>query len=304
MPHNSIILHTINLAGVRLQVPVADISHKIPGPTVLITGGMDGDEYTGIRAASALIEYYSRKSFPGRIIILPIVNVAGFYDGKSLNPLDGKYPKYVFPGSKNGSATEQLVDWINTNFIKGADTWIDLHSGAVSERMQPFVWGFETRNKKVNQMSKSILSVLDSPVTVYEKAPFFSKAARLASQDCIYLVFERGELGEQKEDEIKRMTQWVIKTIDVVNGKNVKQSEVSSFGKVKFYRAHFDGIWIPSINFGDVEKGSVGGSLKALDASRAEILTIKEQGTVLWMKSSLFAKKNDELVVIATQKSS
>ena len=302
MPHNSIILHTLNLAGVRLQVPVADISHKIPGPIILITGGMDGDEYTGIRAAYALIEYYSKKSFPGRIIILPIVNVAGFYDGKSLNPLDGKYPKYVFPGNKNGSATEQLVDWINTNFIKGADAWIDLHSGAISEKMQPFVWGFETRNKKVNQMTRSILSMLISPVTVYEKAPFLSKASRLASKDCIYLVFERGELGEQRQSEIEKMASWVTKTIDVINGEKVEQKKVSSYEKVRYYRAQFDGMWMPSIDLGEVEKGSIGGSLKTLDASRAEILTIKESGTVLWMKSSLFAKKNDELMVIATSK--
>ena len=302
MPHNSIILHTLNLAGVRLQVPVADISHKIPGPIILITGGMDGDEYTGIRAAYALIEYYSKKSFPGRIIILPIVNVAGFYDGKSLNPLDGKYPKYVFPGNKNGSATEQLVDWINTNFIKGADAWIDLHSGAISEKMQPFVWGFETRNKKVNQMTRSILSMLKSPVTVCEKAPFLSKASRLASKDCIYLVFERGELGEQRQSEIEKMVSWVTKTITVINGEKFEEEKITCYEKVRYYRAQFDGMWMPSIDLGEVEKGSIGGSLKTLDASRAEILTIKESGTVLWMKSSLFAKKNDELMVIATSK--
>lgn len=302
MPHNRIILHTIKLQGVPLQIPVADLTHGLSGPTIFITGGMDGDEYTGIRAAYELIEYYSKEKFPGRIIILPIVNVAGFYDGKSLNPLDGKYPKYIFPGNENGTVTEQLMYWVNKNYLNNTSLWIDLHSGAITERLRPFVWGFETRNKNVNEMTKTILTALDSDINVYEKAPFLSKAARLASKNCAYLVFERGELGEQKKGEIDKMASWVKKAINVVNGEKVKKKNVAWYEKVKYYRAPFGGMWMPSVDPAVVKKGEVGGTLQTLDKSKTEKITLKESGEILWMKSTLFAKKGDELMVIAKSK--
>ena len=302
MPHNRIILQKINLQGASFQIPVADMSCGISGPTILITGGMDGDEYTGIRAAYELITYYSKRSFPGRIIILPIVNVMGFYEGKSLNPLDNKYPKYIFPGNKNGSSTEQLVNWLFANYVTDAAAWIDLHSGAITERLRPFIWGFETKNKKINLLTKSILGALNSSLVVYEKALFLSKASRLASRDCVYLVFERGEKGEQRQSEIEKMTQWVEKTIDVVNGANVKQRQILCFEKVRMYQAPFDGMWIPSVDIIGIEKGTIAGRLQTLDRKKEEIITIKESGEVLWMKVVPFAKKGDELIVIATSK--
>jgi len=302
MASNHIIPHSLSLQGAPYQIPVADLSHGAPGPTILITGGMDGDEYTGIRSAYELIEYYSKTPFPGRIIIVSIVNVPGFYEAKSLNPLDGKYPKYIFPGNKNGSSTEQLVDWLNTNFVKDADAWIDLHSGAITERMRPFVWGWQTRNKRLNALTKSIFSALDSDLYVYEKAPFLSKAARLASKNCMYLVFERGERGEQKNEEIEKMVEWVKKTVDVINGEKVKEKKIEVFEKVKYYSAPFDGMWIPSIDQGKVEKGNIAGFLESLDGSKRETITARESGKILWMKSTLSAEKGDELIVIATLK--
>lgn len=299
MLNSHIIPHTVILEEQKFQIPVADLSHGAPGPTILITGGMDGDEYTGIRSAYELIEYYSKTPFPGRIIIVPIVNVLGFYDGKSQNPIDGKYPKYIFPGNKNGSATEQLVDWLNTNFVKDADAWIDLHSGAITERMRPFIWGWQTRNKRLNALTKSIFSALDSDLYVYEKAPFLSKAARLASKDCMYLVFEAGEKGEQKPSEINRLVGWTKKTIDIIHGAKMLEKKTQIFEKVRYYVAPFDGMWMPSVDLGKIEKGTVVGTLQTLDGKRVEKITVKESGEILWMKSSLSVNKGDELLVIA-----
>lgn len=297
-----IILHKLNLTGRELQIPVADISAGIPGPTILITGGMDGDEYTGIRTAYDLIDYYTERQFPGRIIIVPIVNVPGFYDAKSQNPIDRKYPKYIFPGNKHGTATEQLIDWLRTNFMTDAAVWIDLHSGAMTERLQPFIWAFETGNKSLNRMTLSILKASCADLIVYENAPFLSKAARLASCDCLYLIFESGDRGEQKLADRERLFSWAKKTVAVIQGEIVPERQIEAHKNVTFYRAKFDGMWLPEVDLTRVEKGTIGGRLTTLDRKKTDIVTIKDSGTILWMKSALFAKKDDELLAIATGK--
>ncbi len=299
MPHNRIIPHKLTLQGKGFEIPVADITHRLPGPTILITGGMDGDEYTGIGAAYELIEYYSKNKFEGRIIIVPIVNMPGFYDTKSLNPLDGKYPKYIFPGSKNGTATEQLIDWLNTNFLTDTSLWIDLHSGAITERMRPFVWGWETRNKKMNAELLSILTSLNTDLVVFEKARFLSKADRLASKNCMYMVFEAGEKGEQKKEEIDRLVSWTKNVINAVPGGKIKEKDIPVYEKVAFYTAPFDGMWVPHVDIGSIEKGKIAGTLMSVDGSKKQTIAVKESGEILWMKGALSTKKGDELVVVA-----
>ncbi|MEO6508685.1 MAG: succinylglutamate desuccinylase/aspartoacylase family protein, partial [Patescibacteria group bacterium] len=106
-----IILQNVDLGEIKVSMPIADLKGSTSGPTVVITAGMDGDEYTGILAAYDLIEHYSNTPFQGRIVVLPVMNIPGFYAGTSLNPEDGKFPKYIFPGSSSGSSTERLLHW-------------------------------------------------------------------------------------------------------------------------------------------------------------------------------------------------
>ncbi|MCE7897977.1 MAG: hypothetical protein DPW11_01280 [bacterium] len=64
-------------------------SHSTQQSRVLITAGVDGDEYDGICAAQALIQSYN---LPIPITIIPIVNIPGYLSHTSYNPLDKRYP--------------------------------------------------------------------------------------------------------------------------------------------------------------------------------------------------------------------
>ena len=63
-------------------------SHPQKQSRILITAGVDGNEYDGINAAKTLISTY-QGNIP--ITVIPIVNLAGYHAGTSYNPLDGKY---------------------------------------------------------------------------------------------------------------------------------------------------------------------------------------------------------------------
>ncbi len=187
-----------------------------PGKTLLVTGGMDGDEYAGIEAAKQIADQYKAGNFSGRLIVIPIVNVAGFKNKSSQNPLDGKFPKNIYPGRSWGSSTSRLVHRLSTNFVSQADVWHDLHGGASDERLIPFVWLFETGVSEVDALTRTLIERLDTDKIVFERTGRFSKPGQLARQGKNYIMAESGELGQRDEAAIARHIAWVETTMRVL----------------------------------------------------------------------------------------
>ena len=70
---NNIVLHIVDIGERKIKVPVAQLGTG-SGKSVLITAGLDGDEYTGIEAAYAFIHYFTKAKFDGQFIIIPLLN--------------------------------------------------------------------------------------------------------------------------------------------------------------------------------------------------------------------------------------
>jgi predicted deacylase len=176
---------TISLSVFDTGIPLKD------GPTVVITAGMDGDEYTGMETAKRLIRKFSRESvLCGRIIIFPLVNVSGYTAKTSINPHDNVYPKHIYPGNKNGSESERIIAWMTTEYLNKARVWIDLHSGDTHEKLKPFVWGYQTGVAGINTLAKRLLQVTGAERSIYQKNFRWGKVEHLAKKGCAYVVFE------------------------------------------------------------------------------------------------------------------
>ncbi|MCX6820164.1 MAG: succinylglutamate desuccinylase/aspartoacylase family protein [Candidatus Adlerbacteria bacterium] len=169
-------------------LPVADITGAKAGPTLLVTAGLDGDEYAGIEAAYAAAEKYSDGNFSGRLIILPLVNMPGFEAGVSHNPLDKKFPKYCIPGRAHGSPTERLMYYIVQTCARSAVLWLDLHSGARDEITTSCLWNDITGVPEVDARGELFTQHSGALAAVREHAGRRSKA--LAAYDCAYVLAE------------------------------------------------------------------------------------------------------------------
>ena len=86
----------------KIEVPIIIERAKEPGPTILITGGIHGDEINGVEIVRKLIANGYNKPEKGMIICIPVVNVFGFLSLRREFP-DGRDLNRVFPGSKRGS---------------------------------------------------------------------------------------------------------------------------------------------------------------------------------------------------------
>ena len=117
-------LHTQN----TIDVPIIIERSKKPGPTVLITAGIHGDEVNGVEIVRQIIAKGINKPKKGTIICIPVINVFGFIHMDREFP-DGRDLNRVFPGGKNGSLASRVANKLMTEIVPHADLILDFHTG-------------------------------------------------------------------------------------------------------------------------------------------------------------------------------
>lgn len=111
-----------------VEVPVIVERAAVPGPTVLITAGIHGDEVNGMEVVRQVISHGVNRPVRGSIICIPVINVFGFI-GKSRYFPDGRDLNRVFPGIKNGSLASRVAWRITNEVLPVTDLCLDFHTG-------------------------------------------------------------------------------------------------------------------------------------------------------------------------------
>ncbi len=112
----------------RVEVPIVVERSDVPGPTILITAGIHGDEVNGMEVVRQLISHGVNKPAKGTIICIPVINVFGFL-AKSRSFPDGRDLNRVFPGIKNGSLASRVAYRFTSEVLPVADLCLDFHTG-------------------------------------------------------------------------------------------------------------------------------------------------------------------------------
>jgi predicted deacylase len=111
-----------------LEVPIIIERSKKPGPVVLITAGIHGDEINGVEIVRQIIAKGINKPKIGTTICVPVVNVFGFLNMDRLFP-DGRDLNRVFPGFANGSLASRVADFVMKELVPHVDFVMDFHTG-------------------------------------------------------------------------------------------------------------------------------------------------------------------------------
>lgn len=120
-------LHT----ATKIEVPVIVERSKKPGPTILFSAGIHGDEINGVDIVRQLIARKINKPKRGTIICMPIMNIFGFLNSRRDFP-DGRDLNRVFPGFPNGSLASRVAYRLINEIIPDVDLIIDFHTGGAS----------------------------------------------------------------------------------------------------------------------------------------------------------------------------
>ncbi len=107
------------------------------GPTVLIMGGVHGDEINGVEIVRRTLAMRWFEGLQrGSVVVVPLVNMQGFNSFKR-DALDGKDVNRSYPGSANGSMASRLAYIFNKHILPVIDFGVDLHTGGNSNYNYP-----------------------------------------------------------------------------------------------------------------------------------------------------------------------
>jgi len=125
-------------------LPVLMVRGGLPGPTLLVTAGVHGDEYEGVRTIFEVFDSLDAAGMKGNFLAVPVMNPPAFWNISRTSPLDGANLARVFPGLQAGTPTEAIAYHFDQHILPLADFYIDLHSAGVKCAMPTLIGYLET----------------------------------------------------------------------------------------------------------------------------------------------------------------
>ncbi len=101
------------------------------GPTIVVLGGVHGDESQGVRSAMKVAAAAFRMDLAGTLLVVPVAHEAAFLANSRVSPADRGNLARAFPGAAGGTPTERLAHLLEQDVLMQADLVLDLHSSGV-----------------------------------------------------------------------------------------------------------------------------------------------------------------------------
>lgn len=174
----------------NIEIPIIVERATEPGPIVLLTGGIHGDEINGVEIVRNIISKRINKPKIGAIICIPILNIFGFLNGKREFP-DGRDLNRSFPGIKNGSLASRVAYKFSKEVLPHVDYCIDFHAGGAQRFNAP-----QIRVKPGDERLLNLAKAFNAPFIIYSKnikKSYRSTANKLGTP---MLLFEGGKTNE------------------------------------------------------------------------------------------------------------
>ncbi len=138
------------------------ISGARPGPRLLITGGVHGDEFEPMAAIRRLAHEIPADKLRGSVTLVPVVNEPAFRLGQRTAE-DGRDLARTCPGRTDGSVTERIAAALS-ELIRAADYYIDLHTGGMRLVVQPLVGYTLHRDPVVLEVQRRMARAFGLPI--------------------------------------------------------------------------------------------------------------------------------------------
>jgi predicted deacylase len=145
-----------------MKLTIHEIAGNAPGPHVLITGGVHGDEFEPMAAIRQLMTEIRPAELRGRVTLVPVVNEPAFALGLRTAD-DGLDLARTCPGRADGSVTEQIAFALSA-LIRSADLYIDLHTGGTRLMVWPLTGYVLHRDERVLNMQRRMAGAFGLPL--------------------------------------------------------------------------------------------------------------------------------------------
>lgn len=149
--------------GGEWRLPLLYVTGAQPGPTLVVTAAVHGDEYEGVEAIPHVFQQVQPSDLRGTLVMVPVCNMPAYETAQRSSPIDGLNLARVFPGEEHGSITQRIAYWITQKLLRHADFYIDLHSGGATYQI-PTLIGYIRDEGELGQRSLAGARAFGAPI--------------------------------------------------------------------------------------------------------------------------------------------
>ncbi|WP_426060991.1 succinylglutamate desuccinylase/aspartoacylase family protein [Hymenobacter sp. B1770] len=285
-------------SGTVIDVPVHVMRSNEPGPTLLLMGGMHGDEVNGIETIRRLVRRELLQPLRGSIIAIPILNIYGFLNFSRDVP-DGKDVNRSFPGFPRGSLASRVAHRFMREIMPLIDYGIDFHTGGAARANFPQVRCLLGVDPEVDAMAEAFAA----PFTLHAALRLGSLREAAQSLGKRIIVYETGESLRLDEPGIEGALAGTLRVLHHL-GMGPPAPVPSRPGIVcrrhTWLRARFAGIFRAQVENGQyLKKGDIYGSVADPYGQQSVRLESPVSGYVIGLNHMPVVNQGDALLHIA-----
>jgi len=246
--------------GTLIEIPVYIFNGDQLGPTILLQGGLHGDEVNSVELVRRMLIDKSYKIHRGCVIVVPLLNVFGFLN-MSRN-MHGKDVNRSFPGSKTGSLASRMAYYLMKEITNNVDFAIDFHTGGEQRNNFP-----QIRYTPEDEKGLQLANIFNAPFMFGSKLIPKSFRNQCYKNNIPVIVYEGGESLRLEEKAIEQGingTLRILKHFKMINeGVPIAENATSiHINQRKWVRAKVAGLFTPTVNNGQkVKKGQILGHI-------------------------------------------
>ncbi len=180
------------------RLPVVIVEGARKGPTLWLTGGVHGDEATGVAVALDAVEAVDPRKLSGTIACIPVVNPAGLRRNARASYYNDEDPNRFFPDPAAESAApaevqHRIDEQVYEAIANTADVMIDLHTATVGS--MPFairdrvLYGTHRSEAEATELATQLETLIDAfghpSVTEYQAAEYLEEGLQRSTAGAV-----------------------------------------------------------------------------------------------------------------------
>ncbi len=283
--------------GTPVTIPIHVINSNRPGPRVLITGTIHGDELIGLGIVRQLLYGTPPKLKCGTLVCVPVVNVYGLENHSRYLP-DRRDLNRCFPGIRDGSPSSRLAHDFFNEVVLQCDYGIDFHTAAVRMLNYPNV-----RADMNSEAVRGLARAFGSELIVHGRGPVGSFRRAACEAGVPTIILEAGEVWKLTPDVIgvgMRGIMNVLKWLKMIDGTPERPLFQTTIKKTSWIRADHGGIMGFQVPPGDlVEQGQELATNYSVFGAEHNVLTSPFGGVVLGMTTMPAVKPGEPIYHVA-----
>lgn len=296
-----------------MELQTRTISGSRPGPQLLITGGVHGDEFEPMAAIRRLIRELPAERLRGQVTLVPVVNEPAFRLGMRTGD-DGRDLARTCPGRSDGSITEKIARDL-ADLIRAADYYIDLHSGGTRLVVSALVGYMLHRDRRVLEVQRRMARAFALPI-IWGTDPNLDgrslSVARDAGVPAIYAEYQGG--GACSRDGVAAYVTGclnVLGELEMLDGVTaaprapglVVEDDRPGAGHMQVnHSTPREGFFEPSVRLGQsVEAGDLLGTVCDICGDTSIDIRAKYAGMVIVLHTFSRVNEGDGVVVVLSR---